>query len=133
MTAALACAACGSTSSPGPSYAAGGEGGAALGSAGPAGAVYCRVGQCCDDQTCVDAPFCLIDAGCIGTERYCDLLFSGECRRLCESTKDCQQMSEYSYAQAFKQTYKSCSPGPVPAAGARHDSETSTSRRRQHR
>ena len=179
MTAALACAACGSTSSPGPSYAAGGEGGAALGSAGPAGAVCCRVGQRCDDQTCADAPFCLIDAGCSSTERcaagncevpkgpcangcsngnfctaqgcttgtigkpcyssrdcehyvgYCDLLFSGECRRLCESTRDCQQMSEYSYAQAFKQTYESCSPSPVPAAGARHDSETSTSRRRQ--
>ena len=36
---------------------------------------------------------------------YCDQLFSGECRRLCETTTDCQQMSEYSYAHAFKQTY----------------------------
>ncbi len=68
----------------------------------------CSSGNFCTAQGCTAGTIgkpCYSSRDCEHYAGYCDLLFSGECRRLCETTKDCQQMSEYSYAQAFKQTY----------------------------
>ena len=68
----------------------------------------CGIGGFCSGDQC-EAPTigkpCFANEDCRYYAGYCDLLFTGTCRRLCQTEQDCEQNSEYSYAHAFAQKY----------------------------